>query len=361
MSEIVTGIVANNSETLASQLSNRFTYNATVIDDDEVEHHFKTFYDSSDYRRLTEDQKKYVVKLPDLTADAHWRYGVRPSTDGLWDSEIHVQEVPFEPHDTLVLSGIVGQELVGMSKRLDRLSAVIEPDMFRRTVLIGGMAIAAGREEYTKDSEHFMSHDDDGISARTYIGGDIHGDFWTSRQKLFQTTARDPLGVLQHTAPSLEYIPVNAYHSVEPAIMRALLEYKVVYDGQDRDDLFRSLVGGMRGVSPTQAGAFGDYGHDDGEYEALHLNQRISDGNVQSGDILTSMIVQPQNNNRLLLIARETGIEFQSDFSHRSFLLPSAEIEAYALTLLQSGFGRTSQSALARVIFGLRDGKPVSS
>jgi len=122
-------------------------------------------------------------------------------------------------------------------------------------------------------------------------------------------------------------------------------------------------------VTYRPGGAFGDYGQDDGHHEAGFMDYLITQG-IEEGDILANLTFLPQNSSRFILTAKNEGVEFALGTENkenetidmiRSFVVPADEIEDYAITLLQSGHGRTSQSALLNVMAGLRDGKSAGS
>jgi len=370
LSDLVGGTVRANSEFIAAQLiSARYSFE-TILGDDGVEDLIDASVKSDFYDGLSRDDKKHVANILELPDESVWRYGSKLHTDGLWDAQGPVAEVAFERSDALVLNGAVGAELFGVSKRLDRLSAAVEPDMFRRAVLLGGLAMA-GKGVYFRgfDGDFYRGKEHDGLVPETTIGGDMHGDFRTYRQDRFRHDAIDPTGQSHVFGPSLERTLIPAYHSTETYILGSLLAYRAAFTGVERQGLFSNLVHKAATVTYRPGGAFGDYGQDDGHHEAGFMDYLITQG-IEEGDILANLTFLPQNSSRFILTAKNEGVEFALGTENkenetidmiRSFVVPADEIEDYAITLLQSGHGRTSQSALLNVMAGLRDGKSAGS
>lgn len=365
LSNLVGKVVRGNSEVLAAQLSGNFQF-ATTFDDDSIEDLLEQNASSEFYNGITLEQKTQVVRILNLSGEAIWRYGSKSYTDGLWDFVDYAEQIPFERRDALVLTGAVGIELIGMNKRLDRLSTAIQPNLFERSVLLGGVALVEVSKRRTNDSESYNGPNRDGFVPMTSIGGTIHGDFWTSRQLCFQENAIDPTGKARSFGPSFENVYLPAYHSTETRIMSSLLGYQVGYQGVQRKKLFGNLVQKSKRITQKGGGAFADFGDDDGYDDASTLEHLIEQG-VSEGDVLANLIVYPQGTDRLVLTAKKEGIEFKNgkiDYARgtfetsKSFVIPTEEIEDYVITLLGSGYGRTSQDALAMVIRTLEDGLP---
>jgi hypothetical protein len=365
LSELVRKVVHGNNEILAGQLaSDPFQFTST-LDEDSIETILDDNATSDFYNKLSFEEKKKVTSVLNLSEEAAWRYGSKEYTDGLWDAEGYIAEVPFERRTALVLTGAVGIELVGMNKRLDRLAGAIEPNLFKRSVLLGGVALAIGSERRIQDNEFYRGTNQGGLVSETHIGGTIHGDFWTSRQIRFQHNVVDPIGVEHPFGPAFETILTPAYHSTEARIMSSLLGYAVAFQGVDRMDLLKDLVEDIETVSYKPGGAFGDFGDDDGYGDAAVLDYLIEKG-IEEDEILANLIVYPQGKDRLVLTAKKEGVEFMhaaQDYASGvmtpgdSFVVPTHEIKDYIVTLLQSGYGRTSQGALLNVIIALRDRK----
>ena len=366
LSNLVGKVVHSNSEVLAAQLSENSFQFTTTFDDDSIEALLEQNASSEFYNGMTLEQKTRVVRILSLSDEAIWRYGLKLHTDGLWNFAAYAEQIPFKRRDALVLTGAVGIELIGMNKRLDRLSTAIQPNLFERAVLLGGVALAEGSKRRINDSESYNGVNHDGFVFTTSIGGTIHGDFWTSRQLCFQENAIDPTGKAQAFGPSFENVYLPAYHSTEPRIMSALLGYQVGYQGVERNKLFGNLVQKSKRITQKSGGAFADFGDGDGYYDAFTLKCLIEQG-VSEGDVLAKLIVYPQSTDRLVLTAKKEGVEFthgKQDYdmgifeTGKSFVIPAEEIEDYVITLLGSGYGRTSQDALATVIRTLEDGLP---
>jgi hypothetical protein len=359
LSALIGSVVDNNNETLAARLRNDIFALRSEFADENVELTLDEHAASVFYNRLIPDEKQQFIRVLDLGNDTSWRYGKKELTDGLWDSEVHIAEIPFERSDALVLSGAVGLELIGMSNRLDRLSKAIEPNLFCRTILIGGLAVTESRRNNVVNSTLYQTVLEGGLVAETKVGGTIHGDFWTSRQTRFQDSVIDPTGAAHVFGPAFETDSVPAYHSTETHILETLLAYQVLYQGVNPNKLYGSIVSKLDTVAIKGSGPFADFGQDDGYQAASSLFNQIEENVIpHEGEVLKSLLIYPGiPNTRMNMTARENGVEFsvtsEMEETVRSFVLPSNEIESYAITLFESGFGRTSQFSLLSVINGL--------
>jgi len=312
------------------------------------------------YAQLNDQQRHDVERATHLAEDASWKYGKRAYVDALWDFEGPVEVQPVEDIDTLVLGGAIGADLFGRSERLDRYALALEPDLLRRAVLVGGVALVVANGQAQEDGAAYLGQPKDGLVAQTYIGGSQHGDFWSSRRHRFTGDAQSPVGDVLPFAPELERAKSSAYHSSEALIMKAFLAYQVGFLGVDPHDTHESLRQRFATVKYSGGGNFADFGYEDGRMASHALGMLIESGVVE-GDELASLTINPGNSDfRMVLTARREGVEFSTtsgnDSDLRRFTIPSQEIEDYVVTLFGSGFGRTSQRALMDVIDTLHGG-----
>jgi len=358
LSTLAGQVVRGNGETLLGRLSESYG----VYDEDEVAELIEEHLQSEFYALLNNDQKKQLLRSIEITPDKVWRYGNKTDEEALWDVEKPAYLKDISPEDSLVLSGLAGADLFGISKRLDRLAAGIEPDLLKRAVLLGGVALASPLTKHPQPGISYLGNFADGLRPETYIGGTHHGDFWTSRSLRFEHAVISPVGEALVFAPALEKIHIPGYHSTEPGVMRSLLAYQVAYKGIPSLDVFSKIEQLLWSQSPKGAGNFADFGEDDGRLDANMLDYLIKQG-VDEDEVLLNTIVSPDNLDlRLQLSARKSGVEFAflsgTDEYIRSFILPSEEIEAYVAHLVGSGFGRTSQYTLVNIVRVLKDGPP---
>ncbi len=358
LSRLTSQVVRANSETIPAQLfESHYAY-----EDEDILDMVDEYLSGEFYASLTAEQKEYVSRAISLPADRTWRYGNKLYTDGLWDAEGAAFVHPLQSQDTLILTGLAGADLFGLSKRLDRLAAGIEPDVLKRAVLLGGVALASPHMRYSQPGVAYRGEAQDEMVPETYIGGTHHGDFWTSRGVRFEHDALSPIGEPSTFAPAVEKVHIPGYHGTETGVMRALLAYRAGYQGADRLEVFQKIAGYLQEQPTKGAGNFADFGDDDGFRDASVLGD-VLEGEIKENDVLLNTLVTPDNHDlRLQLAVRKEGVEFafMSDMGEtiRSFVLPSNEIEMYAAQLIGSGYGRTSQWALVNIVKVLRDGKP---
>ncbi len=110
------------------------------IDEDGLAERVNKYLATDFYQSLSHEQQKRVTGVLSLGEAAVWRYGSVPDPDSLWETDKPVMTRPVEPIDKLVLSGIVGHDLSGLNRRLDRFSAA-QPDALKAAVLLGELAM----------------------------------------------------------------------------------------------------------------------------------------------------------------------------------------------------------------------------
>jgi len=363
LARLTRGVVNHGAydESVISRLS-RYSMD---VESDEMDAMLREYTDSEFYAKLDDQQRHEVERATRPVAGASWKYGSTPYEDGLWGFDGPVESQPYDAVGAVVLSGLAGAELFGKSERLDRYAAALEPDILRRAVLIGGVAMVMSGRRGWRSSISYRGTAQQGLVPETHIGGTIHGDFWTSRRHVFEQDPISPLGEKLPFAPLMERVYIPAYHSSEPSILAALLGYQVGYQKADAGQLYANLTTKFAATDAEQPGPFGDYGDRDGLDQAHHLSM-MSEGGVGEGDVLARLIIYPGDfDSRCVLTAKQEGVEFayipyKNTEMEQRFTLPSHEIEDYAVTLFGSGFGRTSQSALMSVVAALRDGSPYS-
>ena len=363
LARLTGGVVSHEAydESLIAKLSR---YDLALGGDD-MDAMLREYTDGEFYKNLNDQQRYEVERATHPAVDASWKYGTKSHEDALWRFDGPVETQPYDGISGIVLSGMAGASVFGKSERLDRYAAALEPDILRRAVLVGGVAVVMSGRMGWQSSISYRGVAQQGLVPETQIGGTMHGDFWTSRRNLFEQDPVSPFGERLPFAPSMEQTYVPAYHSTEPAILAAMLGYQVGYQKADPAQLYADLTTRFKATGATQPGPFGDYGDRDGLTEAYYLSEMGKVG-VKEDDILASLIIYPGDfDSRCVLTARRDGVEFAyTSGKHteieRSFILPTQEIEEYVVTLFGSGFGRTSQSALLSVVAALRDGSPFS-
>ena len=357
LARLTSGVVeyTRHDDSVVTQLSR---YENTFDGGIDVDKLFEGFTESEFHQQLTVEQKLHVTRVLNATPENAWRYGNAVHKDALWDYEGPVISRPFEPIDAAILTGLAGAELLGKSKRLDRYAEVLEPDLLKRAVLMGGVALVMASRRSWQTSVSYQGVSRNGLVSETDIGGTLHGDFFTDRRQRFDHDAISPLGErLPFAPPTNEHVYIAAYHSTEPRIMAAILAYQTSYKQIERHALHDSLAANVSAHIPSSGGAFADYGDGDGEREGFYLRALINKG-VAEGDVLDRLTVYPGDfETKLVLTARAEGIEFANTSKHgetmRRFILPAEEVEDYVATLLASNYGRTSKAALMAVIYAL--------
>ncbi len=199
-------------------------------------------FESRFFAGLSNAQKSEILRASQIDETYQWGLGVPANeSDALIDSPMGAGvKLAASQIDSLVLSGAVGYDLAGV-KSVDKLARKIESDPMRRHILVGGVALKSNEVWIDKDFRHYDVDDAGGLIHRTWVGASLHGDFRTIRQRVFGKSAIDPIGREQIFAPS-DTIQVGAYHSSETVVLRALLEYQVVYGGRDNHELHNAIA-----------------------------------------------------------------------------------------------------------------------
>ena len=291
-----------------------------------------------------------------MTNEQYWAYGEHMDNDGLYATTTSVQTVAAQDIDLYVLSGLVGFDLLGRSKKFDRKIASRDEPLLETCILLGGLALTAvvNRQE---SSVPYYGEAPEGVRPLTKIGGTFHGDFYISRGSEFLHDVVDPLGVKRSFGPAIERVGTGAYHSSEPGILAAvLLHVASTTDKEGLRGFHQKVFQRVKDISFKNGGNFADYGDDDGWYEAESLSYELSQQANPAGHVLGNFIMQAGNDDlHLQLISTDEGIVFRHHVKGKSaetrnvFTIPNNEIEDFVVTFFQNNFGRTSTSALAKV------------
>lgn len=290
-----------------------------------------------------------------------WGYGAVDDSAGLFPHTMPKIHRPLERLDVAVLSGLVGIDVAGKDKKVDKCSDKLARTPYERLVLLGSVALVAQKIRYEQHYPGVGLEEDSGIVSRVEFYGDFHGDFQMRHVRMFDNVV-GPFGAEHAYAPILEPVVVFGYHSIEPEILTniiihqaRLLEPAALRDFADRilsEVTQRSLV-----VTP---GNFADYGYDDGEYGV-----RLLENYLRTGENFTDqdMIVYPNPNSmsRLRIESVEDGIIFcninlENDSKGGQIYVSNSKIEEVVLALIESAcnYGRTAPSTLLSILYTAR-------
>lgn len=324
---------------------------------------------SDAFKQLSNIEKHEVIAALEIDETRTWGFGLADDPEALL-VDVKVPRVRAAAHvtDALVLSGAIGHEVSG-AESIQTLASEIEPDRHRRNMLLGGVVLhkLEGPQwlQLRYQSYDTLEHGDE-LGYRTWIGADFHGDFRTVRQTIFRSGAIDPLGRKQAFGPNQEVV-VGAYHSIEPTILRALLEYQVVYAGYSKQQLFDTIVKKLEHAhatihpnGPFDMPPFADFGQNNAAHDARLLQVTIDEDNNEIGRKLIDVPTGPGHalKIRFQLVAENDGVTFAttsedaSDSSTR-FSLSKNEINEYITVLMSTEIGRTSRGALRNVLGAL--------
>lgn len=347
----------------SSTMVDRLSGSSLILDDEEITQNISDYLSSDFFRTLADAQKAIVSKSLNVDESSLWAYGASDTDNTLFDLEIPIKRQAAREYDGLVISGLLGVQILGrkkkskLTKEIDALASDIETDPLRKVILLGGVAIVADSldSSWRQSISYISAVGKDGLAYETHIGGSMHGDFSSSREARFAEYIIDPLGRKLIFGPRLENVSAPAYHSSEPAILSAVLGYYVNKTGVDnRFDLRERIERRLEAAQYRAGGNFADFGDGDGKIERGRLRSYLREG-VVTGTTLESLIIYPGDfSTRLNLKAGENGVDFfigrhEGDEEYR-FTIPDDEIEDYIVTLITSGFGRTSVGTLIDVL-----------
>lgn len=345
--------VIDDKDTLVNVVKKEYLYSI----DDTVDQELEAFLASDFVQQLAVSSLLYLKRVLNTSEDSYWSYGRRRTNDGLYAAEVAVETMPHSDVDTYVLSGLLGYDLARVSKKLEKQAEKLNKSPLERLILLGGLALVNYDEPIRPTYLVYESASVDGISPYTKVGATLHGDFYTALGKKFIKDAIDPTGISRPFAPSLPEKGIVAYHSSEPGILGAILLHQVNRgDAIDLRDFYHKIHQRLQKMPAISGGGpFADYGYDDGEYYARRLENEIEEKpvNMELGILDSFVMMAGVQNLSMDLVSTAQGI----DFCRRSgadtetiFTLPNSEIEDYIVALCSSNFGRTSPSALYRVL-----------
>lgn len=341
------------------------------LEDKEVEQDIKDYLCSDFFKSLDVRQKSAVVRSLIVDDSSEWAYGSSSSNndaDTLFDYEHSVKKQPARTHDKLVISGLMGEQILSRRKRtkvtkeINALASEIEPDRLARVILVGGAAVTSDifLSKYRDYNSYLSQPDENGVLYETRIGGSLHGDFYSSRHVRFAEHIIDPLGRKQIFGPQSERFYAPAYHSTEPIILASILGCYANSVGVKKSrEIYRRVSSRLETARFSGGGQnfFADFGDEDDDAGQPLLRELIRDG-VNIGDTLASIIIIPGNfTTRLNIKAGVKGVDFyvadgeKEDFR---FTIPDGEVEDYVVAMATSAFGRTSPQTLIDIVDVLR-------
>lgn len=328
------------------------------------------FYQSSDFfASLSIEEKREAYRALLLGEESEWSFGVQvlPGVNLFGErDEIAMQTVRVSRLGRYVLSGAVGAELLAADPEL----IDIAPDNLRplhRAIYVGGVAAASVHTVYREQTFSGVRYARSGVSGEAYItriGADLHGDFRTSRQVVPEEVAIDPFGRRWPFSGETSVENVQAYHSVEPRVLAALLRYQFGYEQRSPQAIYDRLMSRLSWVSTVGSGArhFADYDESSSDYIAHHIHDQLSERHgqpVAPGEYLESVIVSPgEYDYCMTLQATKAGVRVMNHDSEKvdaEFMISSDEIDDYIVALLSSAHGRTAPEALRSILEALRD------
>ena len=156
------------------------------LEDKEVEQDIKDYLCSDFFKSLDVRQKSAVVRSLIVDDSSEWAYGNSSSNDDvdtLFDYEHPVKKQPARTHDKLVISGLMGEQILSRRKRtkvtkeINALASEIEPDRLARVILVGGVAVTSDifLSKYRDYNSYLSQPDENGVLYETRIGGLLHG------------------------------------------------------------------------------------------------------------------------------------------------------------------------------------------
>ncbi len=314
-------------------------------------------HESGMVEKLSILERAQLGRTLNIADEQYWAYGEHMDTDGLYAATTPALTVATQDIDLYVLSGLVGYDLLGRSKKFDKEIARRDGPLLETCILLGGLALTI----YARHWQCFAPYRgevQEGIQSTTHIGGTLHGDFYISRGSQFLHDVVDPLGVKRPFGPEIARVGTGAYHSSEPGILAAvLLHVASLSDKNGLRDFHHKVLQRVKDISFRSGGNFADYGDGDGRYEAESLSEALSERATRLDHVLGDFIVQAGNTDLWLqLISTDEGILFRRQIkgddaeSRNVFIIPNNELEDFVVTFFENNFGRTSTSALAKVI-----------
>jgi len=325
---------------------------------EDLEDALKEYLGSDFVKKLSGPELIYINKILNMGQDRHWGYGSRIATDGLFAVEVAPVRVPTDWADTLVLTGLIGDDLRNKrSKNFDRKLGELDQSPLETAILLGGLALA-GSVGQREPSSVYSGTQRNGLQPITRVGATFHGDFMVSREQRFVHDAIDPLGVPRPFGPAIPEAVVSAYHSTEPGILAALLIHQASRsDKNPLQNLHQKISQRLEHSRIISRGNFADYGDGDGWYEARLLSGMLAVNGHERDSVLGSFMIQPGNYHQTMeLVTTEEGVMFCCQDNREDkepqdvFLLPNDEIEDFIVALFSNNLGRTSPDALRKVL-----------
>lgn len=388
LEDAVRQAVASGRDYSGSSLINEAHLTPAIDDDETCDEEHRALFEEEDAYHLT----KYV-ESPYFEAYSNaavsrvgrawygrsnmWHYGTRNETESLLPGETSLVTRRVGRLGRYVTSGLVGADILLQDDRLRAVARSAEDNPLRRAILVGSIAatLETGDRQRPRyeDGTHYELPVPYG-RASTFVGADMHGDFRTRRTvATTHFVAESASGGEGYAyAPVIESGEARAYHSAEPHVTRALLEYLVNYKeahpGELRDRLYEQItarLGSDASSSGLFAHPFADYGESDGSRARHDLVYALRDKEKDQepsvvGRELARYVVWPQHEEVMRIVAMEDGVAFhnsreESEQEMRYMPLPADEIEPYIVALAMGRGGRTSSSAIVQVINGLSD------
>lgn len=309
--------------------------------------------------KLSNAERAHLSRTLNMSSEQYWGYGEHVTDDGLYDEVVTTVRQPIQDADVFVLSGLVGYDLLGRNRKLDRKVKERDEGLLDTCILLGGLAVSLKQRDLGSYAS-YVGANNHGIYPVTDVGATYHGDFYTWRRQRFEHDVVDPLGVKRPFGPALPETGTGAYHSSEPGILAAILSHHSSFsDSEGTRNLYDNVVGRLNNITFGRGGNFADYGDGDGKFEAEMLRRLLVGGRSDdhAPGVVGSFLMSVENKSlRLRLISTDEGIVFHRHIegspekSEDIFTLPNEEIEDYIVALFQNNSGRTSPHALARVL-----------
>lgn len=301
-----------------------------------------------------------------LMGDPCWVYTTVHKSDGLWEQAVPTRRAPLNKMSRFVLSGALGDAILDDDPGLLRQAESFTEGRLNAAILIGGAATYMYQRLTYREAEQGVYHALDAsglLEWTTHTGGDIHGDFRTSRSARPVKAITDTVntGFEHHFMPAIHEASVGAYHSVEPGIVSGLLYYLVAHQGVERRALHDRLIQKLERSNIKTGGAFADYGDSDGEHAALAMAHRLriaqQDG-VKNDELLYQSVVVPDPAAalRFTVQSQKDGVRcavHEGTHVASEMVIPEAEIEQYIIAVITGGGGRTAPGAMLRSIDAL--------
>lgn len=262
--------------------------------------------------------------------------------------EVPAQRFAADKMSRYVLSGLLGEELLHTNDQLRDYARQFELSPLDRAILVGGAALAAeSRRDLFRNGSAYVGITIGGEVAETWVGGDIHRDFRTTRYM------RPLRGVTTSLQPerSHSFMPIShieyaaAGQNDELPIIEKLLVH-ALEQGATPDELYASIMAKLEGMEIQEA-SFADWGrmyYYPGSIRR-HRKEFSEKGSVERHSPAVQI-------SQLLLDSEKDGVRFRSGGSS-NIKIPTTEIADYVATMIRGEGGRTSVASMVQLVEAL--------